>query len=135
MAPDPEWIELTKTVGEINARLLAGELETEGIRVHLEMASAVWLYGAEDPNKLVTIYVQDEDLERAERLLAEAEAGRAEPAYEVETAGILEFEPEPGVYADRERGLRNRALRWIVAAVVAAALLYGLLANVLNLFR
>lgn len=133
MSKGPEWVELTKAVGEINGRLIAGELENEDIRVHIEMAAAAWLYGAEDPNKLVTIYVQEEDLERAERLLAGTEGGgNAEPAYDAMPDGD-EYAGEVDVLADRERGLRNRPLRWIVAALVIGALLSGLFAMLRNL--
>ena len=122
---EPEWIELTKVVGEINGRLVAGELENEGIRVYMEMAAAAWFYGAEDPNRLVTIYVLAEDLERAERLLDETQA--TAPGGEVDELGepaAPSFDPDV-VIADEDRGLRARPLRWLLAVVVGGALLFG----------
>lgn len=133
---EPEWIELTKVVGEINGRLIAGELENDGIRAHMEMAPAAWFYGAEDPNRLVTIYVLSEDLERAERLLGEGPA-EEEPAETGAPGGPAPagFDPDL-VIAARESGLRARPLRWLLAAVVGAALLLVFLkGNVLDLIR
>ena len=124
---EPEWIELTKVVGEINARLVAGELENEGIRVHLEMEPAAWFYGAEDPNRLASVYVLAADLERAERLVGEGSA--LDDAIEYEPSeSDYETEPNhPDVYADRERGLRGRPLRWLLAALIGGALIFSLL--------
>ena len=134
MPESSRWVELTKTVGEINARLIAGDLESEEIRTHIEMAPSSWFYGAEDPNRLVTIYVLSEDLPRAESLL---ERASAEDAGEVavdpvedDVEGYDEAEPaEPDypIFAEQGSGLRSRPLRWALAAVIVGALVFGFL--------
>ena len=125
--PEPEWVELTKTVGEINGRLIAGELENEGIRVHMEMEAAAWFYGTEDPNRLVTIFVLSEDLGRAERLVGEGAALDDAVEYEPSENDYAAEASHPDVYADRERGLRGRPLRWLLAALIGGALIFSLL--------
>lgn len=136
MTDGPQWVELTRTVGEINARLIAGDLENEEIRTHIELEGSAWFYAAEDPNRLATIYVLAPDLQRAEAVLQEASEGSTEVAEADEDLG---YEDEPGfddadvgatgsappILAKQDSGLRSRSLRWVIAAVVLGALLFG----------
>ena len=36
--------------------MIAGDLENEEIRTHIEMEGSAWLYAGEDPNRMATIY-------------------------------------------------------------------------------
>ncbi len=114
-------------MGEINARLIAGDLENEGIRTHIELEGSAWFYAAEDPNRMATIYVLAHDVDRAGSVLEEASSGNAEILDEDyhEVADV----PEPSyeVVAEQDRGLRSRPLRWAIAAAVVGALLFGFL--------
>jgi len=133
MPESSRWVELTKTVGEISARLIAGDLENEEIRTHIEMAPSSWFYGAEDPNRLVTIYVLPEDLPRAESLLEQASAEGADEIamdlVEEDVEGYDEAEAEAAypIFAEEGSGLRSRPLRWALAAVIVGALVFGFL--------
>lgn len=128
MQDRPQWVELTRTVGEINARLIAGDLENEEIRTHIELEGSAWFYAAEDPNRIATIYVLAHDLDRAEAVLEEASSGDAaitdeeidpdEPAIPASSYAIV---------AEQDHGLRSRPLRWAIAAAVVGALLFGFL--------
>lgn len=138
MAEGPRWVELTRAVGEINARLIAGDLENEEIRTHIELEGSAWLYAGEDPNRMATIYVLEEDVERARQVLEEAAAGQADGTGDLESdveAGDGGFaDPtgafdEPGyeIVAEQDRGLRSRPLRWLIAAVILGAIVFTLL--------
>lgn len=133
MPEGPRWVELTRAVGEINTRLIAGDLENEEIRTHIEMEGSAWFYAAEDPNRIGTIYVLEQDLARAERILEEASAetpaGLEDEVDYDDYDDDAETGPEPGypILAAGEGGLRWRPLRWAIAAVVVGALLFGFL--------
>lgn len=127
----PRWVELTRTVGEINARLVAGDLENEDIRTHIELEGSAWFYVAEDPNQLATIYVLEPDLERAKDVLKEAEEGGSGvsdddlvPDYDDDVAAMS---PSYPILGDQDTGLRSRPLRWAIAAVIVGALVFGFL--------
>lgn len=115
-------------MGEINARLIAGDLENEGIRTHIELEGSAWFYLADDPNQLAMIYVLAHDLDRAEAVLEEVSAGDA-------AIGHADIDPDmttttgasDDIVAEQERGLRWRPLRWAIAAVIVGALMYGFL--------
>lgn len=137
MPEGPRWVELTRAVGEINARLIAGDLENEEIRTHIELEGSAWLYAGEDPNRMATIYVLEEDLDKAERVLEEAGSGAT--AGDVDSPDLDEDEDEAGaedvhessadypILAERDSGLRSRPLRWLIAALILGALLFSLL--------
>lgn len=135
MTDGPRWVELTRAVGEINARLIAGDLENEEIRTHIELEGSSWLYAGEDPNRMATIYVLDEDLERAERVLEEASSGAT--AGDVDASDIDEggdrASGEEGIsagypiLAEQDTGLRSRPLRWLIGAVILGVLVFALL--------
>ena len=134
MPEGPRWVELTRAVGEINARLIAGDLENEEIRTHIELEGSAWLYAGEDPNRMATIYVLEEDLEKAERVLEEASTGATagdvdSPDLEDEAGAedVQEFSADYPILAERDGGLRSRPLRWLIAALVLGALLFSLL--------
>ena len=136
MAQGPRWVELTRAVGEINARLIAGDLENEGIRTHIELEGSAWLYAGEDPNRMATIYVLEEDLQKAESVLEQASAGETADGVEatdfdseehdefVDVSGSSTSYP---ILAQQDSGLRSRPLRWLIAAVILGALLFSLL--------
>ena len=136
MAEGPRWVELTRAVGEINARLIAGDLENEGIRTHIELEGSAWLYAGEDPNRMATIYVLEEDLDRSQSVLDQASTGETAvgvDASDFETEEDDQFADVPGTSADypilaqQDSGLRSRPLRWLIAAVILGALLFSLL--------
>ena len=136
MAEGPRWVELTRAVGEINARLIAGDLENEGIRTHIELEGSAWLYAGEDPNRMATIYVLEEELEKAEGVLEEASSGATAadvgtPDFDDEgqgdNMGVQEASADYPIFAQQDTGLRSRPLRWLIAAVILGALLFGLL--------
>ncbi len=110
--PGPRWVELTKTNGEIDAQLVAGGLEAEGIRTHLEKAPGVWRYGASDPFALVTIYVPDDQLVNARALISDPSADHFE---------FDQPEPPPEAPELPDPFLRSRPLRWWIAALGGGA--------------
>jgi len=112
----PEWVELTKANGEIDAQLIAGGLESEGIGTHLEKDPGVWRYGASDPFALVSIYVRPDQLSDAQKLLKESNA----QSYEFEDAGSVEVGELPDPL------IRSRPLRWWLAAFIAGGLILAL---------
>lgn len=116
MSAGPEWVELTKANGEIDAHLIAGGLESEGIETHLEKHPGVWRYGASDPFALVSIYVRPVHLGKAQKLLGEVDP----ESYEFEETGT----PPQVELADPF--IRSRPLRWWLAAFVAAGLILAL---------
>jgi hypothetical protein len=118
MAAPSEWVELTKVNGEIDAQLVAGGLANEDIETHLEKDPGVWRYGASDPFALVTLFVHRDHLDRARALLDET---RSE---------LYEFEDVPGPPEPPELPdpfIRNRSLRWWLAALVAGGLVLAML--------
>lgn len=117
MPAAPEWVELTKANGEIDAHLIAGGLESEGIETHLEKDAGVWRYGATDPFALVTVYVRASRLADARKLLSET----GPEAYEFESEQSTEGTESPDLL------IRNRSLRWWVAALIAIGLALALL--------
>lgn len=139
MPEGPRWVELTRAVGEINARLIAGDLENEEIRTHIELEGSAWLYAGEDPNRMATIYVLEGDVDRARQVLAEAAAGEFAGGEEVlaRESDHPDEDFEEGyedratsdypILAEGETGFRSRPLRWLIAALVAGALVFGLL--------
>lgn len=118
----PEWVELTKTNGEIDARLVAGNLESEGIETHLEKAPGVWRYGASDPFALVTVYVHEDDVERAERLLRES----SPEAYEFDKSESHDDVELVDPF------IRSRPLRWWIAAFIAGGLILALMRSTVS---
>src|SRR5688500_600591 len=109
MASPSEWAELTKVNGEIDAQLVAGGLENEGIETHLEEGPGVWRYGASAPFALATIYVHPDRLGDALHLLDETRSELYEFEQDFGPPDPVEL-PEPFI--------RNRPLRWWLAAVV-----------------
>lgn len=122
MSVAPEWIELTKANGEIDAQLIAGGLESEGIATHLEKDPGVWRYGASDPFALVTIYVHLDRLAQARQLLNEAPT----ESYEFDEVEELEAAELSDLF------IRSRPLRWWVAAFIAGGLVLALLRSSLT---
>lgn len=122
MSAAPEWIELTKANGEIDAQLIAGGLESEGIATHLEKDPGVWRYGASDPFALVTIYVHRDRLVQARKLLNEA------PSESYEFDEVEESEggelPDPFI--------RSRPLRWWLGALIAGGLVLAVVRSTLT---
>lgn len=136
MAEGPRWVELTRAVGEINARLIAGDLENEEIRTHIELEGSAWLYAGEDPNRMATIYVLEEDLEKAETVLEQASTGETAegvdaPDFDMEDddqpVDVSETSAGYPILAQQDSGLRSRPLRWLIAAVILGALIFSLL--------
>lgn len=117
MAIAPEWVELTKANGDIEAHLIAGGLESEGIDTHLEKHPGVWRYGASDPFELISIYVRPAQLPQAQKLLGEA-AAESYDFEETESPSQAEL-PDPFI--------RSRPLRWWLAAFVAGGLILAML--------
>jgi hypothetical protein len=113
----PEWVELTKANGEIDAQLIAGGLASEGLETYLQKDPGVWRYGASDPFALVSIYVRPDRLGQAQKLLEESNA----QSYEFEEAGPVEFSEFPDPL------IRSRPLRWWLAAFVAGGLILALI--------
>ena len=117
MSAAPEWVELTKANGDIEAHLIAGGLQTEGIETRLEKHPGVWRYGASDPFELISIYVHPAQLSKAETLLGEADPD----AYEFEDTDSPQQVELPDPF------IRNRSLRWWLAAFVAGGLILAML--------
>lgn len=117
MSAAPEWVELTKANGDIEAHLIAGDLESEGIDTHLEKHPGVWRYGASDPFELISIYVRPTHLPQAQKLL-----GEADPAsYDFEETDSPAEEELPDPF------IRSRSLRWWLASFVAGGLILAML--------
>ena len=117
MSAAPEWVELTKANGDIEAHLIAGDLESEGIDTHLEKHPGVWRYGASDPFELISIYVRPVQLPQAQKLLSEA-AAESYAFEETDSSPQTEL-PDPFI--------RSRPLRWWLAAFVAGGLILAML--------
>ena len=123
MAAPSEWVELTKVNGEIDAQLVAGGLDNEGIETHLEKDPGVWRYGASDPFALVTLYVHRDRLEDARHLLEETRSELYEFDQDFGPPDPVEL-PDPFI--------RSRPLRWWLAAIVAGGLVIAMLRATLS---
>lgn len=121
MAAPHDWVEVVKANGEIEAQIMAGSLETEGIDTHVEKATSAWRYGASDPFVLISIYVHEDELERARRVLDEASASDYDFGEMPEPQGDGDVGEMPQPY------VRTSSLRWWVAAIVLAALIVGMM--------
>ncbi len=119
------WSELTKVNGEIEANVVAGSLENEGIPTRLQKTGGVWRYGASDAFVLIAIYVPEDRLEEAAELI-DHPAG-SDGDYD---------SPEAAEEADADPFARSTSLRWWVAALVLAGLVIALFqSEVLELLR
>ena len=83
----------------------------------------MWRYGATDPFALVSIYVHPDRLAEARRLLDEASA----ESYEFE-----DVSGPPDLVEMPDPFIRNRPLRWWLAAFVAAGLILALVRSSLT---
>lgn len=111
-----DWVELTKVNGEIDAQLVAGSLENEGIPTRLQKSSGEWRYGAADAFVLIAIFVPAERYAEATEML-DHPAGQPPPeAMDELPAG--DGGPPPFV--------RSQGVRWWVTAVVLIGLLVAL---------
>lgn len=124
----PEWVELTKVNGEIEANVVAGSLDNEGIPTRLQKTAGVWRYGAADAFVLIAIYVPEERYEEAAALVAHPSGDQ----FAFDEAGASEPTESP----DANPFPRTSSLRWWVAALVLAGLVLALFqSQVLNLLR
>lgn len=121
----PDWVELTKVNGEIEANVVAGSLENEGIPTRLQKTAGVWRYGAADAFVLIAIYVPEDRLAEAMELV-DHPSGAADD---------LEG-PDEALDPDADPFARRASVRWWVAALVLAGLVLALFqSQVLDLLR
>lgn len=121
-----DWVELTKVNGEIDAQLVAGSLENEGIPTRLQKSSGEWRYGAADAFVLVAVYVPDDRVQEASDLLQHPsiEAGPG--------GGGIEASDDPTA----DPFVRSRSLRWWIAALILVGLLLAFVqSDVMELLR
>lgn len=119
-----DWVELTRISGEVDANVVAGSLENEGIPTRVEKTAGVWRYGASDAFVVMAIYVPDDRAAEAKELLARLSASGSEQGQTAaEDGGADPF-------------VRSRGLRWWVALLILVGLLVAFLqSEVLELLR
>lgn len=79
MSIDDEWVVLEYVPGDLQAEILRGLLEAQGIPVFMSQESAGRAIGLTvGPLGEVTLLVRAEDLQEAQRVLADYRSGRFE---------------------------------------------------------
>ncbi len=116
-----DWIELTKVNGEVDAQLVAGSLENEGIPTRLQKSSGEWRYGAADAFVLIAIYVPGDRIDEARDLL-DHPTGQEAAGFDIDQtfrADVSDASEDPAA----DPFFRSRPLRWWVAALILVGLI------------
>lgn len=129
-----DWVELTKVNGEIDAQLVAGSLENEGIPTRLQKSSAEWRYGAADAFVLIAIYVPGDRIDEARELL-DHPTGEEGAAFDIDQTSILDVSDASEDPA-ADPFFRGRPSRWWVAALILVGLVVAFAqSDILELLR
>jgi hypothetical protein len=76
---DPNWVSVTSVQGELQAELLRGLLEAQGITVQLSEEGVARVYGfTVGPLAEVYLLVPEDQLQAAQKVISDFQAGKFE---------------------------------------------------------
>ena len=123
--------------GDIDGNLILGALAEAGIPTHslsANLAPGAWLTGGRNPNDPLRIFVPADRVDEARAVLDEASTGD-DSAYEDEGFGFDDEEPDTEYLAPEDvpvlaqGGGSRRIVLWLIAVIVLAALIMGLVSE------